>query len=292
MPHKPLVSVILASFNAENFLRTSIQSLLAQTYQNIEIIFIDDGSTDRTKELVCALSESKIRYYKIKHSGIPRALNYGISKANGELIAIQDADDCSHPDRIEKQVDYLINNLSISMVGTSIAYFTKNINKNWGIYFPTSHNQITSALNKFNYVISHPSIMFRNKELPSPLYPLDEKLLPDYSMIVNYSKNFLISNIDQILYYVRISEGSFTQNNLKQIIYQGYRRYRKPDTKIFINFRIFLFYVSVYNYKKGLFYFLNNNFFYIPFFLLSAITNPSKVFDHLKKKLKRHNILG
>jgi len=291
MKLEPLVSIILPSFNAEIYLQTTIQSLLAQTYKNIEILFIDDGSTDKSEDVVYGFKSSKINYYKIKHAGIPKAINYGISKARGELIAIQDADDCSHPDRIEKQVEYLSNNLSVSMVGTSIAYFTNSINKTWKVFFPTNHNQIISELNKFNYAISHPSIMFRNKALPCPLYPLNEEFLPDYCMIINYSKKFLISNVDQIFYYVRISETSFTQNNLKQIVYQGYQRYRKPDRTIAYNFRRFLFYASVYHYKKGLFYFLNNNFLYIPFFLLSAISNPSKVFGHFKKKFKHHNIL-
>ncbi|HET6390999.1 glycosyltransferase family 2 protein [Hyphomicrobium sp.] len=105
-----LVSVLLPLYNAENYIGHSIRSLLRQTHENLEIIVIDDGSTDRSGEFVRDLAaiDSRIRYVAKTNSGIVDALNLGLTLARGVFIARQDADDISTPARIEKQVEYLI----------------------------------------------------------------------------------------------------------------------------------------------------------------------------------------
>ena len=102
----PLVSVIIAAYNAERYIRTTCLSVLNQTYSTIEIIVIDDGSTDRTAEIVQALADAdpRIRLVRQANRGTAAARNRAIAEARGEFIAPVDADDLWHPTKLERQV--------------------------------------------------------------------------------------------------------------------------------------------------------------------------------------------
>ncbi|NIT04308.1 glycosyltransferase [Candidatus Saccharibacteria bacterium] len=105
MRKQPLVSVIIPAYNAAQFLPETIESALKQTYKNIEVIVVDDGSTDNTEEVV---KKYPVRYIKIEHSGGPATpRNEGVHKAKGELVAFLDSDDVWLSKKLEKQVDFL-----------------------------------------------------------------------------------------------------------------------------------------------------------------------------------------
>ena len=108
-----LVSIIMTAFNSSRYIEAAIQSLLKQTYQNIEIIVIDDASTDNTKDIISNLVEqdSRIRYFQLPTNiGTFAAKNIGLQFAKGEFITCQDSDDWAHPQKIEHQIQPLINN--------------------------------------------------------------------------------------------------------------------------------------------------------------------------------------
>ena len=102
----PLVSVIIPAYNAEVFIARTLQSVLNQTYQNLEIIVIDDGSCDRTSEIVTEISlqDSRLRLLQQPNSGVATARNLGIQMSQGEFIAPIDADDLWYPQNLEKQL--------------------------------------------------------------------------------------------------------------------------------------------------------------------------------------------
>ncbi len=106
-----LVSILLSVYNSEKTIEESLNSLLNQTYKNIEILVIDDGSKDSSLE-ICKSYENKnkqIEVYENKNNiGLTKSLNKLLIRSRGELIARQDADDISSPERIEKQVEFLI----------------------------------------------------------------------------------------------------------------------------------------------------------------------------------------
>src|SRR5712691_12899952 len=108
MSANPLVSVIIPAFNAERFIRQTLDSVLAQTYQNLEVIVVDDGSTDRTRE--CVLSyRDRVKYlYEENSGGCSKPRNEGIRAASGALLAFLDADDVMAPHRIAREVRFLI----------------------------------------------------------------------------------------------------------------------------------------------------------------------------------------
>jgi glycosyltransferase involved in cell wall biosynthesis len=110
MAHNPLVSVIIPAFNAEAFIAQTLNSVLTQTYENIEIWVIDDGSRDQTAAVVEQFiqQDQRVRLLRQANAGVAAARNLGIQKAQGELIAPLDADDLWYPQKLEKQVRCLL----------------------------------------------------------------------------------------------------------------------------------------------------------------------------------------
>jgi len=102
----PRVSVIIPTFNCAAFLTRTVESVLAQTYTDYEVIIADDGSTDETRELVTQW-EGKVRYLYQLNQGVASARNLAVSEAGGEFLAYLDADDMYHPNRLEAQVAFL-----------------------------------------------------------------------------------------------------------------------------------------------------------------------------------------
>ncbi len=106
----PLVSVIIPAYNAEHFIAKTLESVLSQTYQNIEVLVIDDGSQDRTAEIVQLITQkdSRLTLLQQENLGVAAARNTGINNSIGEFIAPLDADDIWYPQNLEKQVQCLL----------------------------------------------------------------------------------------------------------------------------------------------------------------------------------------
>ena len=111
----PLVSVVIPVFNGEGFLRDAVESVLAQKYSPVEIIIVDDGSTDDTETVARSLPEP-VRYLYQTNKGPAAARNRGIQQAQGSLIAFADADDLWPEDKLELQLSYLINDPEVEIV--------------------------------------------------------------------------------------------------------------------------------------------------------------------------------
>lgn len=106
MMNKPLVSIIIPLYNGSNYVEQAIQSALAQTYKNIEIIIVNDGSTDDgAGKTVCEKYSDKVVYFEKENGGCASALNYGIKRANGDFISWLSHDDLYHSEKIERQVE-------------------------------------------------------------------------------------------------------------------------------------------------------------------------------------------
>ena len=110
---EPLVSIIMPCYNAERYVAQSIESVLAQTYQNWELLITDDGSTDKSIEIVskyCTKDDRINILVPDEHQGIARARNMSISRAKGRFVAFLDSDDIWYPEKLEKQVGYMLEN--------------------------------------------------------------------------------------------------------------------------------------------------------------------------------------
>lgn len=108
LPDTPLVSVVIATYNRATLIGESIRSVIDQTYTNWEMIIIDDGSSDNTREVVQQYHDKRISYYRIEHNGfLGKVRNIGLRKATGDLVAFQDSDDIWRPHKLEYQITLL-----------------------------------------------------------------------------------------------------------------------------------------------------------------------------------------
>lgn len=105
-----MVSVIIPSYNRADKILPAVESVLNQTYTDLELIIVDDGSGDNTKEVIESINDSRIRYVYQENAGACAARNNGINQAKGEYIAFHDSDDIWHKDKLEKQMDALLKN--------------------------------------------------------------------------------------------------------------------------------------------------------------------------------------
>ncbi|MGB0452220.1 MAG: glycosyltransferase family 2 protein [Bacteriovoracaceae bacterium] len=117
----PLISVIIPTFNRAQVLSRAIESVLNQSYQNFELIVVDDGSTDETEKLISEILEAHL--IKIENSGVSHARNVGVHKAKGEWLAFLDSDDEWLKNKLEKQVEFLTSNPHLKIVHTNEAWF-------------------------------------------------------------------------------------------------------------------------------------------------------------------------
>ena len=129
MTTAPRVSILLPCRNAESTLHEAVRSLVVQTYEDLEIIAVDDGSTDSTASLLTdwARQDRRIRVIGIETQGIVAALNTAAAAARGELLARMDADDIASPHRIERQVSLLDSAAGLAACGTQVRYFPRGV---------------------------------------------------------------------------------------------------------------------------------------------------------------------
>lgn len=113
----PAVSVLIGSYDNAGTLRAAIDSILAQTVRDLELIVVDDGSTDATAVVARSTGDPRVRYLGLEHMGIARSLNEGMRAARAPVIAIQDADDWSEPARLERQLALLGERPDVAVVG-------------------------------------------------------------------------------------------------------------------------------------------------------------------------------
>ena len=158
----PTVSVILPAYNGARFLKEAVESIVKQTFQDWELIVVDDGSTDETPEIMSGYHDSRIRYLKNNNNkGLVYSLNRAIDEATGVYIARMDADDISKPERLEKQVIFLNAHPGISVYDVRQQFIddagkpTGNLNSNI-----IGTENICRKMPWFN-CMGHPSVMMR-----------------------------------------------------------------------------------------------------------------------------------
>ncbi|MFA5856885.1 MAG: glycosyltransferase family 2 protein [Candidatus Pacearchaeota archaeon] len=210
----PIISVIMPAFNAEKYLVEAIDSILNQTFKDFEFIIINDGSTDKTLDIINKyISKDKriILINNLSNQGIIKSLNLGLKISKGKYIARMDADDISIKDRLEIQYKYLEKNPNIFLLGSGAIDIDESGNKLRFFHPLTSFDLIKSNLPIEN-CFYHPTIMFRNnKEI---FYK--EKMLhcEDYDLYLRLlSQNYILMNIPNILLKHRLYSSSISSLN-------------------------------------------------------------------------------
>jgi len=163
----PLVSVIITSYNAETYIRASVRSILTQTFKDIECLVVDDGSTDRTIPYLNEINDARLRILQPGRVGRGHALNVGFQEAQGKLIAIQDADDLSHPQRLEIQTGVMQKNPQISVLGSGQKIISASDSPRSVPFSELRTHQLDNVQNHLFLInpISHTSLMVRHQAL-------------------------------------------------------------------------------------------------------------------------------
>lgn len=205
----PRVSVLMPVSNGERFLREAIDSILNQTFTDFEFIIINDGSTDRTAEIIEAYGDPRIRALNNSKSlGVAVSLNKGLDTAQGEYIARMDGDDISLPERLAKQVSYMDAHPEIAASGT------------WAKDIDADGRELSARCLPFGErmkyefwrpsPIVHPSAIIRASQLGSLRY--DPRLSPaeDFDLWLALKAHYQLGNLPEYLLLYRVHAASVT----------------------------------------------------------------------------------
>jgi glycosyltransferase involved in cell wall biosynthesis len=219
----PLVSVIMPVYNAGNFLYEAIESILNQTYKNIELIIIDDASTDNSWEIISAYKRQfpgKIKTIRLEENlnkGGDAAANVGVRLAHGQFIARMDADDIAVLTRLEKQVRFLQKHPEVSLVGSCAYIIDKQGQVVGEKKVPKKHKDIYKEYFVFHPII-HPTVMIRREVLTGKsLYKIDYESNNDYLTFFRMiSEGMRFANLPEKLVYYRIHGKNDSLMNIKR----------------------------------------------------------------------------
>jgi len=220
MNTSPLVSVIMPAYNSEKYISEAIDSILDQSFKDFEFIIIDDGSSDRTWEIiqeykkkdrrvVVARNEKNLNNYACR--------NQGIKIAKGRYIVWQDSDDISILDRLEKLVNFMERNFEVGICGSYMQIFNDNRNLNIRKY-STNDKELRKEIFRYS-PIAQPSAIIR-KECYTEIGYYNEKYdaTQDLDMTFRIGSKYKLANIPEVLIRYRVHSGSLTYKKVKKQI--------------------------------------------------------------------------
>jgi len=198
----PRIAVVLPVYNGEMYVREAIQSVLDQTFTNFELLAIDDGSTDRTPEVLSSFTDPRLRVIRFPaNRGLVPALNTGIGESRSEFIARMDADDICMPQRFERQVRFLEAHPEVSICGT----WMREFGACRALSRPPADSEHVRAGLFFGWIMSHPTIMMRRSFLErfgltyNAVFPHAE----DLDFLIRASEVTRLANIPEFLMQYR-----------------------------------------------------------------------------------------
>ncbi len=209
---QPLISVLIPVYNAGEYLRPSVKSIIDQTYSNLEIIIIDDGSTDGCMDTIADLHDPRIRIMTQKNSGKSVALNRALGKLSGEFYAIHDADDISNPKRIEHQVQCLLENPDLAAIftGYDIILDGQNVAPRFA---PKSVQQCHQDIERMCMPSHDPTVMFRMSMVSNLFYEPSLRVGQGWDYILRVGEKFPMIVLGECLYSYRIHFNSITRKD-------------------------------------------------------------------------------
>jgi glycosyltransferase involved in cell wall biosynthesis len=160
----PGVSIVLPVYNAAAYVAEAVGSMLAQTFGDFELILVNDGSTDGSRDVLAGFQDDRIRILDQQNQGLVAALNRGIREARGEWIARMDADDVSLPGRLEAQVRHLHRHPELGLLGGFVST-TDEAGRVLGevVRFSETHEEIWRSIGRRPWVLCHPTAVFRRE---------------------------------------------------------------------------------------------------------------------------------
>lgn len=209
----PLVSVIMPAYNAEKFIRQAIDSILGQTYTNWELLVADDGSADKTPEIVKIFTseDSRVKLFSNKkNEGLLKTRNKLIKLSKGDYIAFQDADDYSAPERLYLQLNEFDKNADLGICGTNIQIVSEQCKPIRVHKRPPLHNEITEKMKEFNQFGGATLMIKRSALNDVGLFRqfFNGLACQEYDLAYLIIEKYKSANIQKPLYYYRMHENS------------------------------------------------------------------------------------
>lgn len=221
---KPEISVIMPVYNCKQYIFESIKSICNQTFENWELIIINDNSTENIEEEIKKIQDDRIHYHAfVEHEGLFNSLKYGLQQAHGDFITFHDPDDISSPTRFDEQLNYLKSNDDLGMVSCLIRCFTNDTSYRNACTFiekiqnaNISKEQIENAIINGFFPVIFPTIIMRRSLLSGVEFHKEENELEDYLQIFLYLiKQGRLEKVNSILYYYRRHKNSYHIQNEK-----------------------------------------------------------------------------
>jgi glycosyltransferase involved in cell wall biosynthesis len=203
------VTVLMPVYNAEKYLASAIQSILDQTYKDFELLLINDGSTDKSVEVIESFNDSRIKLvHNEQNINVESTLNRGLDLIDTEYIARMDSDDIAFPNRLQKQVEYMDKHPEVGVCSSWIHLFDA---VEYDIQNPTDHDEIQCEL-LFHNVIAHPGVIMRKSLIDKyNLRYAKYRYAEDLDMWMRCSFLFKLHNVPEVLLNYRISSNSVSQ---------------------------------------------------------------------------------
>tara|TARA_Y100001933_G_scaffold226176_1_gene239969 strand:+ start:840 stop:1760 length:921 start_codon:yes stop_codon:yes gene_type:complete len=208
MLKKPLISILMNCFNGELYLKESLDSVIAQSYDNWELIFWDNRSSDKSLDIVSLYKDKRIKVFRAKkHSNLGRARKHAFSKTKGEYLAFIDVDDYWYPDKLEKQIKVFVDK-EVGISYTNTLFFSQKWKEK--LYKPKYLNTVNTRSLISRYSLALVSIMLDINKLKKLEYSFDDKYshICDFDLIVRLSTISKVKYIDKLLSGWRIHENN------------------------------------------------------------------------------------
>lgn len=213
----PAVSVLLPVYNGAEYIRTAVASILAQTFTDFELLVVDDGSTDGTREILGSFEDPRIRLLPNgENRGLPYSLNRGLSEARAPLVARMDSDDESLPHRLAVQVDYLADHPLVGACGSWVETFGHGAGDVWA--YPEAPEEVKAGL-LFRPTLAHPSVMLRKSVLTAAGLNYDPDFLSseDYDLWARAIEGVPLANVPQVLLRYRLPPPIANKDVIKEV---------------------------------------------------------------------------
>lgn len=220
---QPLVSIIMPVYNPGQFLAPAMESILAQTYTNWELIAVDDASTDDSYKIlkIYAKNDKRIKVFKNKiNVGVSKTANIALQLAKGQFIARMDSDDVMYPNRLEEQVKYLQANSDVILVGGQCLLINEDGIKIGEKRFPTNYQDLKKMI-FWNIPVQQPSTMVNRILLPKDFVWYDNKFTSaeEVELLFKFFKLGKVVNLKSYLLKYRIHGKNTSLINPKETFY-------------------------------------------------------------------------
>lgn len=206
------VSVIMPVRNGERYLREAVDSVLGQTLGDLELIVVDDGSIDRTAEILASYLDPRLRVLRHASRGVAASLNAGIRLARSDFVARMDADDVSEPPRLERQVSFLSEHAEYVIVGSDVSVIAESGEFLYRAQLVMDDQAIRHCLDRLVAPFFHGAVVFRRDAVVEcGLYDERVRYLEDMLLWLRLQNLGAMANIPEPLYRYRIRPGSVSR---------------------------------------------------------------------------------